>query len=491
MSISRPFINRPVATTLLTVAIAIAGIMGYVNLPVAPLPQVDFPTIQVNASLPGASAEIMASSVATPLERQLSHIADVTEMTSSSSLGSTRITLQFALSRNIDGAARDVQAAINQARTYLPANLPGNPNYYKSNPADAPIMIIGLVSKKYDSATLYDIASTIIEQKLSQIEGVGQVRVGGGDYPSVRVEANPMQLEEYGLTLSNIQTVLSAQNTDVARGQLQNGTQKYDIITNGQISRASQYKPLIVGYHNGTAVRLEDVADVEDATENVRAAGYLDGIPSVTVIISRSPGANIIETNRRIRDALPSLQASIPSGITATIVLDRTTTILASVNNVEFTLAFSVMLVIGVVFVFLRNGRATLIPAVAVPVSLIGTFAVMYLLNYSIDNLSLMALTIATGFVVDDAIVVMENISRFIEMGYPPREAALKGASEIGYTVLTISISLIAVFIPILLMGGIVGDPFDSHSCVHGGFAHNYACDVCVSSQASARRRKT
>jgi multidrug efflux pump len=460
MSISRPFIERPVATTLLTVAIAIAGIMGYVNLPVAPLPQVDFPTIQVNASLPGASAEIMASSVATPLERQLSHIADVTEMTSSSSPGSTRITLQFALSRNIDGAARDVQAAINEARTYLPANLPGNPNYYKSNPADAPIMIIGLVSKKYDSATMYDIASTIIEQKLSQIEGVGQVRVGGGDYPSVRVEANPMQLEEYGLTLSTIDSVLSAQNTDVARGQLQNGTQKYDIITNGQISKAAQYKPLIVGYHNGTAVRLEDVADVEDATENVRAAGYLDGIPSVTVIISRSPGANIIETNRRIREALPSLEASIPNGITATIVLDRTTTILASVNNVEFTLAFSVVLVIGVVFVFLRNGRATLIPAVAVPVSLIGTFAVMYLLNYSIDNLSLMALTIATGFVVDDAIVVMENISRFLEMGYTPRDAALKGASEIGYTVLTISISLIAVFIPILLMGGIVGRLF-------------------------------
>lgn len=460
MSISRPFIDRPVATTLLTIAIAIAGIMGYVNLPVAPLPQVDFPTVRVQASLPGASAEIMASSVATPLERQLAHIAGITEMTSSSSLGSTSISLQFELNRNIDGAARDVQAAINAARTYLPANLPGNPSYRKVNPADAPIMIIGLVSNKYGNATLYDLASTIMEQRLSQVPGVGQVFVGGGDYPSVRVEANPMQLEEYGLTLTSIQATLSAQNTDVARGALQSNGTKLDIVTNGQISKAVQYRPLIVGYHNGAAVRLEDVADVEDATENVRAAGYLNGVQSVTIIITRQPGANIIETNQRIRDALPGLEASIPQGINATIVLDRTTTILASVNNVEFTLAFSIVLVIGVVFVFLRNGRATLIPAVAVPVSLIGTFAVMYLLGYSIDNLSLMALTIATGFVVDDAIVVMENISRFLEMGYTPRQAAIKGASEIGYTVFTISISLIAVFIPILLMGGIVGRLF-------------------------------
>ncbi len=460
MSISRPFIDRPVATTLLTIAIAIAGIVGYSVLPVAPLPQVDFPTIQVQASLPGASAEIMASSIATPLERQLGHIAAITEMTSSSSLGSTNITIQFDLSRNIDGAARDVQAAINAARSYLPANLPGNPSYYKANPADAPIMIIGLVSKKYDTATLYDIASTVLQQRLSQLQGVGQVRVGGGALPSVRVEANPMQLESYGLTLANIQSVLSAQNTDVARGQLQNGADRVDIVTNGQISHADQYRPLIVGYHNGTAIRLQDVAEVDDATQNLRTAGYLNGIKSVTVIISRSPGANIIETNQRIRDALPGLQASIPQGIDATIVLDRTTTIRASVDNVESTLIFSVILVIGVVFVFLRNPRATLIPTVAVPVSLIGTFAVMYLFGYSIDNLSLMALTIATGFVVDDAIVVMENISRFLEQGYTPRAAALKGASEIGYTVLTISISLIAVFIPILLMGGIVGRLF-------------------------------
>ena len=464
MSISRPFIDRPVATTLLTVAIAIAGIMGYLVLPVAPLPQVDFPTIVVQASLPGASAEIMASSIATPLERQLYHIAAVTEMTSSSSLGSTQVVLQFDLSRNIDGAARDVQAAINAARTYLPTNLPGNPTYFKANPADAPIMILGLTSRKYDTARLYDIASTVMQQRLSQIPGVGQVRVGGGALPSVRVEANPMQLEEYGLTLANIQSTLSAQNTDVARGQLQNGETMVDIVTNGQISRASDYRPLIVGYHNGAAVHLQDVADVEDATQNVRAAGYLNGTPSVTVIITRQPGANIIETNQRIRDALPSLQASIPQGISSTIVLDRTTTIRASVNNVEETLLFSIVLVVGVVFVFLRSPRATLIPTVAVPVSLIGTFAVMYLFGYSLDNLSLMALTIATGFVVDDAIVVMENISRFIEQGYPPREAALKGASEIGYTVLTISISLIAVFIPILLMGGIVGRLFREFS---------------------------
>ncbi len=466
MSLSRPFIDRPVATTLLTIAIALAGIVGYTVLPIAPLPQVDFPTIQVQAGLPGASAEIMASSVATPLERQFSHIAAITEMTSSSSLGSTNITLQFDLNRDINGAARDVEAAINAARTYLPANLPGNPTYRKVNPADAPIMILGLTSKKYDTATLYDIASTILQQRLSQLEGVGLVNVGGGALPSVRVEANPMQLEQYGLTLADIQGTLSAQNTDVARGQLQNGETKVDLVTNGQITKAFQYRPLIIGYHNGAAVRLQDVADVQDATQNVRAAGYLNGTPSVTMIITRQPNANILATNQRIRDALPGLQASIPQGINATIVLDRTETIRASVDNVEQTLVLSVLLVIGVVFVFLRSPRATLIPTVAVPVSLIGTFAVMYLFGYSLDNLSLMALTIATGFVVDDAIVVMENISRFLEQGYTPREAALKGAAEIGYTVLTISISLIAVFIPILLMGGIVGRLFREFAVV-------------------------
>jgi multidrug efflux pump len=460
MSISSPFIHRPVATTLLTIAVAIAGIVGYSVLPVAPLPQVDFPTIQVSASLPGASAEIMASSIATPLERQFAHIAAVSEMTSSSSLGSANVTLQFDLSRDINGAARDVEAAINAARTYLPANLPGNPTYRKVNPADAPIMIIGLTSQKYDIPKLYDVASTIIQQKFSQIQGVGIVNVGGGALPSVRVDANPKQLEQYGLTLANIQSALSLQNSDLARGFFSNNLVRTDIIDNGQISSADEYKPLIIGYSKGTAVRLQDVATVKDATQNTRTAGYLNGVKSVTLIILRQPGANIIATNQRIRDALPSIQASIPQGINATIVLDRTTTIKASVNDVERALIISVVLVIIVVFIFLRNPRATLIPTVAVPVSLIGTFAVMYLLGYSLDNLSLMALTIATGFVVDDAIVVMENISRFIEMGMTPLEAALKGAEEIGSTVFTISISLIAVFIPILLMGGIVGRLF-------------------------------
>jgi multidrug efflux pump len=460
MSISSPFIHRPVATTLLTIAVAIAGIVGYTVLPVAPLPQVDFPTIQVQSSLPGASAEIMASSIATPLERQFAHIAGVTEMTSSSSLGSTNITLQFDLSRDINGAARDVEAAINAARTYLPANLPGNPTYRKVNPADAPIMILGLTSNKYDTAKLYDVASTIIQQKFSQIEGVGTVGVGGGALPSVRVDANPTQLEEYGLTLASIQSALSLQNSDHPRGHFENDIIRTDIVTNGQISRAEEYRPLIIGYHNGAAVRLEDVANVQDATQNVRTAGYLNGIKSITLFVSRQPGANIIETNERIRAALPSIEASIPQGIKSTIVLDRTTTIRASVNNVEQTLIISIVLVILVVFLFLRNPRATLIPTVAVPVSLIGTFAVMYLLGYSLDNLSLMALTIATGFVVDDAIVVMENISRFLEQGMTPMQAALKGSAEIGSTVFTISVSLIAVFIPILLMGGIVGRLF-------------------------------
>ncbi len=466
MSLSAPFIHRPVATTLLTVAVAIAGIVGYTVLPVSPLPQVDFPTIQVQSGLPGASAEIMASSIATPLERQFSHIAGVTEMTSSSSLGSTNVTLQFDLSRDINGAARDVEAAINAARTYLPANLPGNPTYRKVNPADAPIMILGLTSDKYDTAKLYDVASTVIQQKFSQIEGVGQVGVGGGALPSVRVDANPTQLEHYGLTLASIQSALSLQNSDKPRGHFENTIVRTDIITNGQISKAEEYKPLIIGYSNGAAVRLEDVANVQDATQNVRAAGYLNGVKSITLFVSRQPGANIIETNQRIRDALPGIEASIPQGIKSTIVLDRTTTIKASVNDVERTLILSIILVIGVVFVFLRNPRATLIPTVAVPVSLIGTFAVMYLLGYSLDNLSLMALTIATGFVVDDAIVVMENISRFLEEGMTPVQAALRGAEEIGSTVFTISVSLIAVFIPILLMGGIVGRLFREFAVV-------------------------
>src|SRR5271168_1400525 len=460
MNISAPFIRRPVATTLITVAIALAGVIAFGKLPVSPLPQVAFPTISVGASLPGASPETMASSVATPLERQFGHIAGITEMTSSSSLGNTSVTLQFDLSRNIDAAARDVEAGINAARTYLPANLPSNPSYRKVNPADSPIMILGLTSDKYDKEAMYDSASTIMEQKLSQIQGVGQVSVGGASYPAVRVDVNPPQLNHYGITLATIQRLLSLQNSDIARGQISNGIITADIVTDGQISKANQYKPLIVGYHNGLAVHLSDVANVQDSAQSIRTAGYLDGIPSVTLIITRQPGANIIQTNNRIRAQLPFLAAVMPQGIKTTIVLDRTTTIKASLHDVESSLIISVVLVILVVFLFLRNGRATLIPSVAVPVSLIGTFAVMYMLGYSLDNLSLMALTISTGFVVDDAIVVMENISRYLEVGMPPFEAALKGAKEIGFTVLTMSTSLIAVFIPLLMMGGIVGRLF-------------------------------
>src|ERR1700684_533507 len=460
MNISAPFIHRPVATTLLTVAIALAGAIGFEVLPVAPLPEVDFPTISVSASLPGASAAIMASSVATPLERQLGHIAGVTEMTSASTLGSTSVTIQFDLSRDIDGAARDVEAAINAARTYLPANLPGNPPYRKVNPADSPIMILGLTSDKFGPAKLYDEASTVVEQKLSQIQGVGQVVVGGGALPSVRVDANPTQLASYGLTLANLQSVLSLQNADLAKGQISDGIVTADILANDQISHAEDYKPLVVGYNHGAAIRLADVAQVTDSVQNTRAAGYLNGKRAVTVIIFRQPGANIIATVDRIRAQLPFIKASIPLGIDTTIVLDRTTTIRASVLDAEMTVLISIGLVILVVFVFLRNARATLIPGIAVAVSLIGTFAVMYLFGYSLDNLSLMALTISTGFVVDDAIVVMENVARHLENGMQPFAAALKGAEEIGFTVLTISISLIAVFIPLLLMGGLVGRLF-------------------------------
>jgi multidrug efflux pump len=460
MNISAPFIGRPVATTLLTIGIALAGAVAFVELPVSPLPEIDFPTISISAGLPGGSAEIMASSVATPLESQLGHIAGVTEMTSASTLGSTSITIQFELSRDIDGAARDVEAAINAARTYLPANLPANPSYRKVNPADAPIMILGITSDKFGPQNLYDEASTVMEQKLSQIQGVGQVVVGGGALPSVRVDANPAQLASYGLTIANLQAVLSSQNSDLAKGQLSDGSTTQDIISNDQISKAEDYQPLIVGYNNGAAVRLTDVADVTDSVQNVRAAGYLNGKRAVTIIIFRQPGANIIDTVDRVRAQLPFLKASIPLGIDITVVLDRTTTIRASVDDVERTLLISIALVVVVVFVFLRNGRATLIPGVAVPVSLIGTFVVMYLLGFSLDNLSLMALTISTGFVVDDAIVVMENIARHLESGMTPLAAAWKGAEEIGFTVFAISLSLIAVFIPLLLMGGIVGRLF-------------------------------
>ena len=460
MSISTPFIHRPVATTLLTVAIAIAGAIAYSVLPASPLPQVDFPTININAGLPGASAEIMASSVATPLERQLGHIAGITEMTSSSSLGSTNITIQFDLSRNIDGAARDVEAAINAARTYLPANLPGNPTYRKVNPADAPIMILALTSDVYNKGSMYDSASTVLAQRISQIAGVGQVAVGGSSSPAVRVELNPTQMNSYGISYAEVENTLRLANAHLALGQVANGSTTADIVANDQMARAEDYKPLVIGLHNGTAVRLSDVSDVIDSVQNLRNAGYMDGKPSVTMIIFRQPGANIIDTVDRIKAAIPALKASIPSGIDITNVFDRTTTIRASVSDVERSLVISVILVVLVVFVFLRNVRATMIPSVAVPVSLVGTFAVMYLCGYSLDNLSLMALTISTGFVVDDAIVVMENISRHLEAGMEPVAAALLGAREIGFTVFSISMSLIAVFIPILMMGGIVGRLF-------------------------------
>jgi multidrug efflux pump len=455
-----------VGTALLTAAIALAGAVAYLHLPVAPLPQVDFPTISVQASLPGASPEIMASSVAAPIERQLGHIAGVNEMTSASYLGSTSITLQFDLDRNIDGAARDVQAAINAARANLPANLPSNPTYRKVNPADAPIMILALTSDIYDRGKLYDAASTIIQQRLLQIQGVGQVNVGGGALPAVRIDVNPTQLNSFGLGLQDVQAMLSRQNANLPKGQLADDSTTADILANDQLLKAADYKPLIVAYQNGAPVRLSDIADVKDAVENIRVAGYLNGKPSIPLVILRQPGANIIDTVDRIKAALPALKASIPSAINLIVMLDRTTTIRASVRTIEQTLVIAIMLVILVVFLFLRSPRATLIPSVVVPISLIGTFGVMYLFNYSVDNLSLMALTIATGFVVDDAIVVIENISRHMEHGMRPMEAALKGAREVGFTVLTISISLVAVFIPILLMGGIVGRLFREFAVV-------------------------
>ena len=466
MNISAPFIRRPVGTALLTTAIALAGAVAYLQLPVAPLPQVDFPTISVGASLPGASPEIMASSVAAPLERQLGHIAGVNEMTSSSTLGSTSITLQFDLNRNIDGAARDVQAAINAARANLPANLPSNPTYRKVNPADAPILILALTSDIYDRGQLYDAASTIIQQRLLQIAGVGQVGIGGGALPAVRVDVNPTLLNSFGLSLTDVSTMLNQQNANLAKGQLADGQTTADILANDQLLKAKDYRPLIIAYRNGAAIRLSDVASVQDGVENIRTAGFLNGKPSIPLIILRQPGANIIDTVERIKAALPSLKASIPAAINLDVVLDRTTTIRASVREIERTLFIAVALVILVVFIFLRSPRATLIPAVVVPVSLIATFGVMYLFGYSVDNLSLMALTISTGFVVDDAIVVIENVSRHLEMGLRPMEAALKGAREVGFTVLSISVSLVVVFIPILLMGGIVGRLFREFAVV-------------------------
>jgi multidrug efflux pump len=460
MNISEPFIHRPVATTLLTIAAALAGAVAYNLLPVSPLPQVDFPTIQVSASLPGASPETMASSVATPLERQFGRIAAVTEMTSTSTLGGTGITLQFELNRDINAAARDVEAAINAARGYLPTNLPNNPSYRKVNPAEQQIFQLALTSSVLDRGAMYDAASTIIVQKLSQIKGVGQVNAQGGALPGVRVELNPMALNKYGIGMEQVRSTLNASNANIPKGHFSDGFHLWEVGANDQMFKAKEYQPLLVAYNNGAPVRLSDVADVIDSVEDVRNMGVANGEGAVNVAVNRQPGANIIETVDRIRAELPQIKAAIPQSIKLNVTQDQTVTIRASVRDIERSLGVSIVLVVLVVFVFLRSGRTTLIPSVAVPVSLIATFGVMYLCHYSLDNLSLMALTVSTGFVVDDAIVVIENITRYLEQGMKPYAAALRGAREIGSTVFTISVSLIAVFIPLLLMGGIVGRLF-------------------------------
>ncbi|MBI5523384.1 MAG: multidrug efflux RND transporter permease subunit [Desulfarculus sp.] len=466
MSLASHFIRRPVATTLLTVGLMLAGILAFRVLPVSPLPQVDFPTIMVTANLPGADPETMSTSVAAPLERQFGRIAGVTEMTSTSYRGTTTITLQFDLDRNIDGAARDVQAAIAAARGYLPAALPANPGYRKVNPAEAPILLLALTSETVPTSRTYDVASTVLAQKLSQVKGVGQVIVGGSSLPAVRVELNPQALNKYGLGLEQVRGVLTRTSVNRPKGQVSDGELAWEIETNDQLRTAEQYMPLIVSHRSGRAVLLSDVASVENSVEDVRAFGFVNGVPAVTMIVFRQPGANIIETVDSVREILPQLEASLPGSVKLSVVLDRTPPIRASLRDVELTLVISCLLVILVVFFFLRDPRATIIPAVAVVGSLIGTFGVMYLCGYSLDNLSLMALTIATGFVVDDAIVVLENITSHIERGETPWQAAMEGAKEITFTVLSMSSSLVAVFIPILLMGGMVGRLFREFAVV-------------------------
>ena len=459
MNISAPFIKRPIGTSLLTLALLMSGVLAFNFLPVAPLPQVEFPVIQVAASLPGASPETMASAVATPLERQFGRIAGINQMTSVSQLGSTGIVLQFDLSRNIDAAARDVQAAINAARSQLPSYLPGNPWYRKVNPADAPILIMSLTSDSVTLPDIYDQANSILSQKLAQVNGVGQVYVGGGANPAVRAEVNPAMLNNYGIGLDAVRTALNAANANRPKGEVSNANSAWTVNDNDQMTRADQYRPLIVAYNkqNGAAVRLGDVADVEDSVEDAHIFGLSNGKPAVILIVFRQPGANIIQTVDNVLGILPQLQASISPAIKLAVVSDRTTTVRASLHDIEITLGISVLLVILVVFVFLRTVRATIIPSIAVPLSLIGTFGIMYLAGYSLNNLSLMALAISTGFVVDDAIVVLENITRYLEKGKGPVEATFLGAREIGFTVLSMSTSLVAVFIPILMMGGIVG----------------------------------
>src|SRR6059036_275658 len=463
---SAPFIKRPVATSLVTIAILLAGAIAFRFLPVAPLPQVDLPTIGVGAGLPGASPETMASAVATPLERQFSRIAGVTQMTSSSGLGSTNVTLQFDLNRDINAAARDVQAAINAARSQLPADLPGQPGYRKVNPADSPSLLLALTSDNVPPAQIYDPADSILAQKLAQVEGVGQVFAWGSSRPAVRVEVNPYQLNSYGISLEQVRSSLRAANANLAKGSLSDSKQTWAISDTDQLFKAYEYQPLIVSGHQGAPVRLRDIAEVVDSVEDTRNLGLSNGKPGVIIAIFRQPGANMIDTVDRIMAITPFLRASISPSLHLDVAVDRTTTIRASVHDVEVALMISIVLVIFVVFAFLRNVWATVIPSVAVPLSLIGTFGVMYLGRYSLDNLSLMALTISTGFVVDDAIVVIENITRHMENGMKPFEATMKGASEIGFTVLSMSTSLVAVFIPILLMGGIVGRLFREFAVV-------------------------
>src|SRR6476646_1762109 len=458
MNISAPFIKRPIGTSLLAAALLMAGALAFNYLPVAPLPQVEYPVISVNAGLPGASPETMASSVATPLERQFGRIAGVNQMTSTSQLGSTGITLQFDLSRNIDSAARDVQAAINAAQGQLPANLPTRPNWRKVNPSDAPIMILSLTSESITKPRMYDVADSVLAQKLSQVAGIGQVFVGGGAKPAVRAEVNPTLLNKLGVGVEQVRAALGAANANRPKGEFAGPVNAWQITANDQLFKAEDYKNIIVAKNTtGGVVRLQDVADVQDSVEDIRNTGVANGKPAVLMIVFRQPGANIIEAVDRVKALIPELQGSIPAGMKLEVALDRTTTIRASVADIQITLLISIVLVVLVVFVFLRNLRATFIPSVAVPLSLIGTFGVMYLLDYSVDNLSLMALAISTGFVVDDAIVVLEDITRYMEQGMGPVQAAFRGAREIGFTVLSMSTSLVAVFIPILLMQGLVG----------------------------------
>ncbi len=466
MSISAPFIKRPVATTLLTIAITLAGGIAYFQLPVSSLPQVDFPTISVFTNMPGASPQVMAASVATPLEKQFTRIAGVTEMTSYSSLGSAYITMQFDLSRDINAAARDVQAAINAARGFLPANLPRNPQYRKSNPSDTSILILSMESDVVPRTTLYDLASSVFAQKLAQVKGVGQVSVGGSSLPAVRVELNPQPLSQYNVGLDQVGSFLQGANSNKPQGMLTNGDMSIPLSASDQLFKASEYQNLVVVYRNGAPVRLSDLGRVVDSAEDVRNLGLSNGREAVLISVYRQPNGNIIDTVERIKALLPQFRASLPANVNMNIDMDRTVMIRSSVRDAEINMAISVLLVVVVVYIFLRNFRATLIPSVAVPVSLIATFGAMYLFGYSIDNLSLMALAIATGFVVDDAIVVIENISRYIEKGMSPMRAAYLGAKEIGFTVLSMSVSLIAVFIPILMMGGIVGRLFREFAMV-------------------------